>query len=181
MTNIPRELRTQRLLLRRWQPEDREAFATMNADPHVMEFFPGRLSREATEERVDRIEAHFIEHGFGLWAVEIVGITPFAGMLGLAVPPFQTAFTPCVEVAWRLQREHWNRGYATEGGTAALEFGFGALGLKEVLSYTVPANLASRRVMEKIGMTHSPAEDFDHPLVPDGHPLKRHVLYRICR
>ncbi len=181
MTQLPRELRTERLLLRRWLPADRPAFARLNADPRVMEFFPKALSQEESDATVDRIEAHFREHCFGLWAVEVPGVAPFIGFVGLATPRFTAPFTPCVEIGWRLAAEHWGRGYATEGARAALEFGFGPARLDEILSFTVPANVRSRRVMEKIGMTRSPADDFDHPLLTAGHPLRRHVLYRISQ
>jgi RimJ/RimL family protein N-acetyltransferase len=177
--DVPRELRTQRLLLRRWLPEDRDSFARLNANPQVMEFFPGVLSRQESDAMVERIEAHFQQHGFGQWAVEIPGMTPFAGFIGLAVPRFEAHFTPCVEIGWRLDAAFWNQGYATEGARAALQFGFGSLGLREIVSFTVPANQRSRRVMEKIGMTHVPGDDFDHPLLPEGHSLRRHVLYRL--
>lgn len=174
-------LRTVRLLLRRWRDEDREPFAAMNADPRVMEHFPKLLTRAESDATVDRIEAHFDEHGYGLWAVEVPGVAPFAGFIGLSTPRFEAAFTPCVEVGWRLAAEFWGRGFATEGAKAALAFGFESLDLREIISFTVPANVRSRRVMEKIGMTHDPADDFDHPLLPPGHHLKRHVLYRANR
>jgi RimJ/RimL family protein N-acetyltransferase len=174
-----KRIRTDRLLLRRWRAEDREPFSRMNADPRVMEFFPARLSREESDATADRIEAHFQKHGFSLWAVEVPGEAPFIGFIGLAVPRFEAAFTPCVEIGWRLAAEHWGRGYATEGARAALAFGFESLGLDEIVSMTVPTNIRSRRVMEKIGMVHCPAEDFEHPLVPEGHLLRRHVLYRL--
>lgn len=175
------EIDTERLRLRRWLPTDREPFAALNADPRVIEHLPGPLSREESDALVDRIEAHFDRHGFGLWAVEILDGEPFAGFIGLSVPRFEARFTPCVEIGWRLGAPHWGRGYATEGARAALTFGFGDLGLEEIVSFTVPDNVRSRRVMEKIGMTHDPADDFDHPLLPEGHPLRRHVLYRIGR
>jgi RimJ/RimL family protein N-acetyltransferase len=178
---IPHELRTKRLLLRRWLPADRPPFARLNADPRVVEFLPGPLSPEESDARVDQIEAHFAEHGFGLWAVEIPGVTPFVGFIGMTIPRFDAPFMPCIEIGWRLDADHWNRGYATEGAKAALAFGFRWLEAKEIVSYTVPANVRSRRVMEKIGMTHSPSEDFDHPSLPEGHPLCRHVLYRLRR
>jgi RimJ/RimL family protein N-acetyltransferase len=173
------ELHTQRLLLRRWRPEDRAPFAAMNADPRVMEHFPSLLSREQSDASVDRIEKHFQDHGWGLWAVEAPGVATFAGFIGLNIPPYETHFTPCVEIGWRLAAEYWGRGYATEGARAALALGFAELGLAEIVSYTVPGNQRSRRVMEKIGMTHDPGDDFDHPRVPAGHPLRRHVLYRV--
>jgi RimJ/RimL family protein N-acetyltransferase len=179
--NLPRELHTDRLLLRRWLPSDREPFAKLNADPRVVEFLPGPLSREESDTRVDRIEAHFQQHGFAQWAVEIPGITPFAGFIGLSVPRFQAHFIPCVEIGWRLDADHWNRGYATEGAWAALDFGWEWLHLQEIVSFTVPANLRSRRVMEKIGMTYSASDAFDHPSLPEGHRLRRHVLYRLTR
>ncbi len=173
------EHRTERLLLRRWRAEDREPFAAMNADPRVMEFFPALLSRVESDARVEAIERHWREHGFGLWAVEVPGVAAFVGFVGLSMPRFEAAFTPCVEVAWRLAAEFWGRGYATEAARAAVEFGFGRLGLKEIVSFTVPANVRSRRVMEKLGMTHEAEEDFEHPLLVVGHPLRRHVLYRL--
>jgi RimJ/RimL family protein N-acetyltransferase len=174
----PRELRTERLRLRPWREDDREPFARLNADPRVMEFFPAVLSREETDAGVARIDAHFAEHGWGFWAVEIPSVTPFAGFIGLYTPRFAAHFTPCVEIGWRLAAECWGRGYATEGARAAMAFGFGELGLDQIVSFTVPANQPSRRVMERLGMTHDPADDFDHPNLPKGHPLRRHVLYR---
>jgi len=177
----PAGLRTERLRLRRWLPADRAPFADLNADPRVMEFMPARLSPAESDALAARIEAHFDQRGFGLWAVEIAGGAPFAGFIGLSVPRFEAAFTPCVEIGWRLAAEHWGRGYATEGAQAALAFGFGILGLTEIVSFTVPENVRSRRVMERLGLTHDPADDFDHPLLPAGHRLRRHVLYRIAR
>ena len=173
-----KELRTDRLLLRRWQPTDRPAFADLNADLRVMEHFPRVLTPAESDELVDRIEQHFNEYGFGLWAVEVPGITQFAGFVGLATPRFEAHFTPCVEVGWRLAVEHWGSGYATEGARAAVAFGFEKLGLDEIVSFTVPENHRSRSVMERIGMAHNPADDFDHPGVPER--LRRHVLYRIA-
>jgi RimJ/RimL family protein N-acetyltransferase len=146
-----------------------------------MEHFPSTLSREESDAAVARIEAHFDQHGFGSWAVEIPSVAPFAGFIGLCHPRFEAHFTPCVEVGWRLAAEHWGRGYATEGAQAALTFGFETLGLPEIVSFTVPANWRSCRVMQKLGMTHNPDDDFDHPLLAPGHALCRHVLYRIAR
>jgi RimJ/RimL family protein N-acetyltransferase len=179
--NYSREIRTERLLLRRWREEDRIPFAAMNADARVMEHFPGLQTREESDAAYDRIQAHFEQRGYGLWAVEVVGGAAFIGFVGLAVPRFEAAFTPCVEIGWRLAAEHWGHGYATEGARAALVFGFEQIGLAEILSFTVPANARSRRVMEKIGMTHDERDDFEHPLLAEGHRLRRHVLYRIKR
>ena len=181
LSELPQELRTSRLWLRRWRPEDRGAFARLNSDPRVLEFLPGPLTREGSDAVADRIEAHFQQHGFGLWVVDVPGVTPFAGFVGLSIPRFEAYFTPCVEIGWRLDADYWNRGYATEGARAAVEFGFNSLHLDEIVSFTVPANIRSRRVMEKIGMTRSADEDFDHPALPEGHPLRRHVLYRLAR
>jgi RimJ/RimL family protein N-acetyltransferase len=146
-----------------------------------MEYFTGALSREESDTLASRIEAHFEQHGFGLWAVEIPNVTSFAGFVGLSVPRFKAPFTPCVEIGWRLASEYWGLGYATEGAQVVLDFAFKALRLDEVVSFTVPGNLRSRRVMEKLGMIHDPADDFDHPAIPDGHRLRRHVLYRMAR
>lgn len=165
------EVHTERLLLRAWRPEDREPFAAMNADPLVREHFRSSLSRAESDA-----EAEFAAESYGCWAVEIPGVTSFAGYVGLSRPMFEASFTPCVEIGWRLAKEHWGRGYATEGARAALAFGFEHLGLKEIVSFTVPVNRRSIRVMEKIGMTFS--EEFDHPKIAVGHPLRRHVLYR---
>jgi RimJ/RimL family protein N-acetyltransferase len=172
------ELRTERLLLRRWLPSDREAFAAMNADPRVMEHFPATLSREESDNAVARIEDSFERQGFGWWAVEVIDGAPFIGFIGLSTVPFQAPFTPCIETGWRLAADYWTRGYATEGARAALAFGFDKLQLNEIVAFTVPANVRSRRVMEKLGMSHNPADDFEHPNLPEGHPLRRHVLYR---
>jgi RimJ/RimL family protein N-acetyltransferase len=172
------DLCTERLLLRRWRADDLEPFAALNADAAVMRYFTATLSRAESDAVAARIARHFDERGFGLWAVEVVGAVPFAGFIGLQVPSFAAHFTPCVEIGWRLAAGCWGRGYATEGARAALAFGFDGLGLAEVVSFAVEANHPSRRVMERIGMTHNPADDFDHPLLPAGDPRRRHVLYR---
>lgn len=172
---------TERLILRRWRADDRIAFAAINADPRVCEFFPSTLNRDQSDAFADRIETHFAEHGFGLWAAEVKNGTPFIGFIGLSVPRFHSHFTPCVEIGWRLAVTHWNKGYATEGARTIVQHAFAMLGLREIVSFTVPANLRSRAVMEKIGMDRDPREDFDHPTIPDNHPLRRHVLYRKAR
>ena len=178
---LPRELKTDRLLLRRWQPADRAPFAALNADPRVMEHLSAPLSRQASDALGERIEAHWGEQGFGLWAVEVPGVAPFVGFTGLSIPGFQAHFTPCVEIGWRLAAHFWGRGYAGEAARAALSFGFERLRLGEIVSFTADGNLRSRRVMERIGMLRDPADDFEHPALPEGHPLRRHVLYRIAR
>lgn len=172
-------LRTERLVLRRWRAEDREPFAALNADPVVMEHFPAPLTRAESDALVDRIEAAFTEHGWGLWAVEVPGVADYIGFVGLSIPRFDAPFMPCVEVGWRLATEHWGRGYAPEGAREALRFAFEDLELDEVLSFTSVGNAKSRRVMEKIGLRHDPADDFDHPNVARESPVHRHVLYRI--
>jgi ribosomal-protein-alanine N-acetyltransferase len=168
-----------RVRLRRWRDEDREAFAAMNSDARVMEFFRSNLSRADSDAMVDRIEQHFCEHGFGLWAIEIPGGAPFIGFAGLSWARFNAPFTPCVEVGWRLAFEHWGHGYATEAARLALGYGFGALGLSDVVSFTSATNHRSRAVMERLGMRRDPVEDFDYSSFPEGHPLRRHVLYRL--
>jgi RimJ/RimL family protein N-acetyltransferase len=172
-------LSSDRLRLRQWRTEDRDAFAAMNADVRVMEFFRSPLSRADSDAMVDRIQAHFSEHGFGLWAIEVPGIAPFVGFTGLTVARFSAPFTPCVEVGWRLAFEHWGRGYAEEAAQLALGYGFGPLALPEVVSFTSATNHRSRAVMERLGMRRNPADDFDHPGIVEGHPLRRHVLYRL--
>jgi RimJ/RimL family protein N-acetyltransferase len=173
------ELRTERLVLRRWQKADLSPFAAMNADPAVMEYFPAPLDRASSDALVSRIEAGFHARGFGLWAVEVADSGQFVGFTGLAVPGFAAHFTPAGEIGWRLARPAWGHGYATEAATAGLSAAFGALGLAEVVSFTSSLNVRSQAVMRRLGMTHDPLDDFDHPNLPPGDRLARHVLYRI--
>ena len=174
-------LATPRLCLRPWRESDLEPFAALNADPQVMQHFPQVLDRAESDAMAARIAAHFERHSFGLWAVEVLGQASFIGFVGLSVPRFQAHFTPCVEIGWRLARAHWGCGYAIEAARAALAHGFDTAGLGEIVSFTVPGNTRSRAVMQRLDMTHAPADDFDHPLLPQGHPLRRHVLYRSRR
>jgi RimJ/RimL family protein N-acetyltransferase len=174
-------VRTDRLLLRRWRDVDREPFAALNSDPAVMQHMQGLLSRERSDAFVDRIEAHWDQHGWGLWAVEVLDGAPFIGYVGLW--PADYVAPGMVEVGWRLAREHWGHGYATEAAHESLRFGFVDVGLDEIVSFTVPQNERSWRVMERIGLRRDPAGDFDHPNVdaaayPD---LVRHILYRLHR
>lgn len=177
----PRSLATDRLALRRWRDADREPFAALNADPAVMEYFVAPLSRAESDAFVDRIEASFADRGLGLWAVEEAASGRFAGFVGLWPADFEAAFTPAVEVGWRLARWSWGRGFATEAARASLADGFGRLGVAEIVSFTSVLNGRSQRVMRALGMTRDPAEDFDHPRVPEGHRIRRHVLYRLAR
>lgn len=172
------ELTTSRLLLRHWRPDDRDPFAALNADPAVMEYFPAPLSRSESDGLIERASAFLECHAFGLWAVEApIG---FIGFVGLSVPRFEAPFTPCVEIGWRLARAAWGHGYATEGARAVLEHGFGTEGLDDIVSMTAVGNARSRAVMERLGMTRDPADDFDHPTVM-GTAVQRHVLYRLAR
>jgi RimJ/RimL family protein N-acetyltransferase len=169
---------TVRLLLRGWRESDRAPFAEINADPLVMRYFPSTLTLEETDSMLERIRLHFERYGFGVWAVELKETNEFAGYIGLGVPSFEAHFTPCVEIGWRLAARFWNRGLATEGAAIVLPFAHNVLGRGEVVSFTAAQNLPSRRVMEKIGMIRDLQGDFDHPLIPKEHPLRRHVLYR---
>jgi RimJ/RimL family protein N-acetyltransferase len=173
------ELGTERLLLRRWRASDRAPFAALNADPRVMEHFPARLTQAESDRLIARIETDFEQRGYGLWALELRASGELVGCAGLDVPSFEAHFTPAVEVGWRLMRSAWGRGYATEAARATLAFGFEVASLTEIVSFTSVANLRSRAVMERIGMSHDPADDFDHPGLAEGHPLRRHVLYRM--
>ncbi|MFF0248751.1 GNAT family N-acetyltransferase [Streptosporangium sandarakinum] len=174
-------METERLVMRRWRETDLEPFAELNADPEVMRHFPAPLTREESDAMVGRIEAAFDEHGYGLWALEVRATGEFIGFTGLAWQRFEAHFTPALEVGWRLSRRAWGHGYATEAARAALEYGFGPAGRREIVSMTAVGNLRSRAVMERLGMRRDPADDFDHPRVPAGSPLRRHVLYRIGR
>jgi RimJ/RimL family protein N-acetyltransferase len=151
----------------------------MNADPRVMEHFPEPYTRERSDAFVDRIEARWQEFGYGLWAMERLDLGVFIGFVGLSPATFEAAFTPAVEVGWRLAGEHWGHGFATEGGQAALWFGFSVVGLNEIVSFTARRNGRSSRVMERLGMVGDPALDFDHPAVPAGHPVRPHVFCRV--
>jgi ribosomal-protein-alanine N-acetyltransferase len=175
------EIRTARLRLRSWRDEDFEPSAAMNADPRVMEFFPSVLALEESRVAFARARVRMAERGYGFWPVEVIGGAPFIGMVGLSNPDFQAHFLPAVEIGWRLAAAYWGHGYATEAARAALAFGFERLALPEIVAFTTVTNVRSRRVMEKLGMRRSPDDDFSHPLLPEGHPLRPHVLYRSRR
>ena len=173
------ELRTERLRLRHWRSEDRPGFAAMNADPGVMEFFPKTWDEAESNAAMDRIIYQLLTGDFGLWAVEVAEQGPDSvGFVGLSIPSFEAVFTPCVEVGWRLTRDAWGHGYATEAAQACLRYAFGQLQLDEVVSFTAVQNVRSQAVMRRLGMQHDPADDFDHPKL-EGHPLQRHVLFRL--
>jgi RimJ/RimL family protein N-acetyltransferase len=165
--------------MRRWREADVEPFAALNADPEVMEHFPATLSRAETEAFMARIEARFERDGWGLWALEVAETGRFIGYTGLAAATFEAHFTPAVEVGWRLARSAWGHGYASEAASAALAAGFDGAGLSEIVSFTATTNLRSIAVMRRIGMSRDPADDFDHPALPVGHRLRRHVLHRL--
>lgn len=174
-------LETSRLVLRRWHISDIQPFAEMNSDPQVMEFFPRTATFEQTATMVHTIETAFAEDDFGLWAVTLKDTGKFIGMVGLCKPKFEAHFTPCVEVGWRLDKHYWGKGFASEAAEEALRDGFERIGLTEIVSMTSMLNERSMRVMERIKMTRNPEDDFEHPLVQDGHPLKPHVLYRLTK
>jgi RimJ/RimL family protein N-acetyltransferase len=174
-------MRTVRLVMRQWLPSDREPFAALNADPEVMRHFPAGMTRAESDVFADRLAEALDRDGCGLWALEVVLSGEFIGFTGIQVPSFAAHFMPAVEVGWRLARGAWGCGYATEAARAAVDFAFTRLDLAGLVSFTVPANVRSQAVMRRLGMTHDPADDFDHPRLPDGHPLRRHVLYRLAR
>jgi RimJ/RimL family protein N-acetyltransferase len=171
------ELRGSRVLLRGWQPGDAEPFAALNADPVAMEYFPAPLSRADSDAMIGRAQAGLAERGWGWWCLEIESTC--AGFVGLSMPTFDAHFTPCVEVGWRMATRFWGNGYATEAARLAVDFGFRRLGLSEIVSFTTVTNWRSRRVMERLGMRRKPEDDFDHPRIAPGHPLRAHVLYRL--
>lgn len=174
-------LRTERLILREWRADDLPAYAALNADPRVMAHFPAVITREASDAQAVRIAAHFEAHGFGLFAVEVAGISPFIGFCGLARPGFAAPRDGWVEIGWRLARTAWGHGYAREAARRVLADAFTRLAFHEIVSFTVPANVRSRRVMETIGMRHDPDGDFAHPRIDATSPLSRHILYRLAR
>lgn len=170
-------LRGPRVTLRQWRDDDCAEFAGLNADPVAMEHFLGTLTRAESDAMVARIRKSIDERGWGFWCLEIDGRC--AGFTGLNAPTFEAPFMPAVEIGWRLRRALWGRGYATEAAHLALDYGFGTLGLPEIVAFTAVANQRSRAVMQRLGMTHDSADDFDHPAVPAGHRIRRHVLYRL--
>ncbi len=171
-------IETGRLLLRRWEPRDRAPFARLNADPEVARYFVAPLDRAGSDAMVDRLEAGWREDGIGFAVAERRADGAFLGMVGLARVHF-APFEDAVEVGWRLAREHWGQGYATEGARAWLDHGFATMGLEEIVSFTVPANLRSQAVMRRLGMQPDPARNFGHPAVPEGHPWRPHVFYAL--
>ena len=177
------EIATPRLRLRNWRDGDFAPFAALNADPEVMRHFPALLERAESDELATEIRRRIARQGWGFWAVEVAApdepVAGFIGFVGLNRPGFEAHFTPCVEIGWRLARASWGRGYASEAARAALDFAFHDLREPEVVAFTAAGNDRSRAVMERLGMRHDPAEDFDHPAVPEGSPLRRHVLYRL--
>jgi len=173
------ELRTRRLVLREWRERDRAPFAEMNADPTVMKFFPTMLDAAASDALIERFKDEIARVGFCPWAVETMHASVFIGFVGLHEVPSELPFSPAIEIGWRLARPFWGNGYATEAGVAALDFGFGFIGLEEIVSFTSAVNLRSQRVMMRLGMTRDPLEDFDHPGVAENHLLRPHVLFRV--
>ena len=175
-------IQTERLILRQWREEDLKPFATLNADIRVMEYFPSILSLEESDLMMKRMQAKIEKRGWGFWAVSLTADEKFIGFIGMndvdqvSLPAH---FTPAVEVGWRLAYPFWGKGYATEGALACLKYGFETLSLEEIVSFTAVQNMRSRAVMERIGMHHDSKEDFDHPKLPKGHRLRKHVLYRL--
>jgi 3-dehydroquinate dehydratase/shikimate dehydrogenase len=170
---------TERLILRPWRSEDLEPFAQLNADPRVMEYFPSTLSREESDRLAESNRSELLHEGWGKWAVSVPGAADFIGYIGLARVEYPCPFAPTVEIGWRLAYDYWSKGYATEGAKAAIKYGFDKVNLTEIVSFTTVQNKRSQRIMEKLGMHHAPEDDFDHPKLPEGHPLRRHVLYRL--
>lgn len=176
-------IETKRLILRTWQESDYEPMCQINQDKLVMEYFPELLDEKQTQKLISKVDKHYKDHGFTFYATELKDTHEFIGMVGLAYVEmsFTEHFTPNIEIGWRLAHKFWGKGYATEAASAVLDYAFNKINLKEVVSFTTVNNERSRRVMEKIGMTNNPSDNFDHPKIPDDHPLKRHVLYRISK
>ena len=170
-------LSTERLGLRKWKDSDIESFAMMNGDEDVMKFFPKTLSHSETLEMVERIKSHFDRHNFGLYVVEEKLTKQFIGFTGFSIPQFDAFFTPCVEIGWRLKKEFWGRGLATEAANACLKYGFETLNFDKIVSFTSVLNITSEKLMKRIGMTL--IGNFEHPNIEKNNPLCRHVLYQI--
>lgn len=177
----PVTLRTDRLILRPWRDSDLAPFAAMSADPQVMEHFPATMTRTESDTMAETFRKGMEAEGYGRWVMELPGVAPFIGMTGISAVPYETHFTPAHELAWRMAADFWGHGYATEAAQAAMAYGFEVLSLPEIVAFTVPANIRSQAVMQRLGMDRNPDDDFDHPRLPEGHPLKRHVLYRTTK
>jgi RimJ/RimL family protein N-acetyltransferase len=173
----PPGVTTERLVLRSWLPEDRAPFAALNGSAVVMEHFPSTMTRAQSDALADHFQSGIEERGWGAWAVERKSDGAFIGFIGLGPVTFDAAFTPAVEIGWRLDRPYWGHGYATEGAAAALDHAFSTLGLDRVVAFTACTNHRSEAVMVRLGMTR--VGEFDHPRVPEGHPLRRHVIYEV--
>lgn len=171
------EYHTERLILRQWKQSDLEPFAALNANPEVMRYFPKIRTREESDEMVKTIEQRIAENGWGFWAVEEKSSGAFIGFVGLNIPGYELPFSPVIEIGWRLDNAFWGKGYAPEAAHKALEIGFEQFAMKEIVAFTALDNIPSQRVMEKLGMQRG--EEFDHPLLDEGHPLRRHIVYRI--
>lgn len=176
---MQQQLETERLILRQWHSDDLTAFASINQDPRVMQYFPSTLDIAETRQFIKKIKQHFKQHGYGFFCCALKSSNLCIGFVGLNVPNFEAHFMPNVEIGWRLAFNHWGKGYATEAAMRMLDYGFNELALHEIVSFTVPANTRSRRVMEKIGMLHDPKDNFKHPQLACNHPLSLHVLYRL--
>ena len=174
-------LHGERVIVRDWRDSDLEAYAALNADPEVRRFFPNVLNREQSEAEIGRMREHAEREGFTFWAVEVPGVAELIGFTGLLRTPYPTHFTPCVEIGWRLARAHWGKGYATEAAQLCLDWGFQQPGIEEIVALAAIGNRPSHAVMERLGMQRNPADDFDHPRLEAGHPLRPHLLYRIKR
>lgn len=183
MITMPINFETERLIIRPWNDRDKEPFARLNSDPEVMRYFPSVLTREQSDAFVERARQKTQSDGFCIWPIDEKQSAQFLGFVGLAIPRYQKPlpFEPCVEIGWRLDRSAWGKGYATEAAHAWLRFGVETLRLEEIVSFTARLNRRSQRVMQRLGMTYDPADNFLHPTLPDGHPLQLHVLYRLKR
>jgi RimJ/RimL family protein N-acetyltransferase len=178
---LGRTIETARLRLREWRDADLAPFAALNADPEVMRYFPTVQTRVQSDAGVARARALESTNGFSFRAAELRATGEFIGMIGLNAPAWSAHFTPCVEIGWRLARRYWGQGLAIEGARASLAFGFGELGLRQIVSCTVPENAPSRALMARLGFVHDVHGDFDHPRIPEYSPRRRHVLYRLDR
>lgn len=172
---------TERLILRTWHEKDKEPYFLINQDPKVIEFLPGAMTEEEVECFIRNMNEKQKKHGYSLWAAELKLTGDFIGFVGLNYADFSADFTPAVEIGWRLGAQYWGKGYATEGAKAALDYGFNESNLAEIVSFTVPQNLKSIAVMERLGMVLDLNGGFFHPKLPSSHRLSEHVLYRLTR
>jgi RimJ/RimL family protein N-acetyltransferase len=170
---------SERLGFRNWSGKDLTEFSKLNADLEVMEHFPKPLTEKETADFIDRLKKHYADNGFNYFATEVLDSGEFIGFIGLAFKDFKTEFTPAVDIGWRLKKSSWGNGYATEGASRCLEFGFNQLNLEKIIATCTEKNVKSENVMKKIGM--GKIGNFKHPLLEEYPEYQKCICYAVTK